>query len=348
MASSYFLGANGADGFVSLYGGFCRAPGDYLRIVKGGPGTGKSTFMRAIGREAERRGETVEYVLCSGDPSSVDGVYLPGRRLGWVDGTAPHTAEPGVFGADSDYVNLGQFCSTPLPAPDAERAAAITEAYRAEYARAYALLAAAERLLIALSPKAPGAKALQRVDALVSQLVESELSDCAPSGGSSKRFLGEISCEGLLRDWSSLELCKLVYELEDGCGLAGALLERLRDRAAELGVGFVECLSPFDCRSVDALIFPAASLAFIRGAGLCPGARRLRLDRLCGSLDEVKAMRRELRAARRERDRCVEAACGVLRGAKALHDALETVYRPYMDHLALDAFTAAELARVFC
>ena len=47
METSYFLGANTASGFRSLYGGFCRGAGDYLRIVKGGPGTGKSGFMRA-------------------------------------------------------------------------------------------------------------------------------------------------------------------------------------------------------------------------------------------------------------------------------------------------------------
>ena len=104
MESSYFLGANTASGFFSLYGGFGRGPGEYLRIVKGGPGTGKSGFMRAIGRECVRCGLDVEYVRCSGDPGSLDGVYIPALRLAYVDGTAPHAAEPGVFGADSDYI----------------------------------------------------------------------------------------------------------------------------------------------------------------------------------------------------------------------------------------------------
>ena len=124
MEVSYFLGANTAAGFRSLYGGFCRGAGDYLHIVKGGPGTGKSGFMRAVGREAARRGYDVELVRCSGDPGSLDGLYIPALGLGWVDGTAPHVAEPGVFGADSDYVNLGEFCRTPLCPADAARASA--------------------------------------------------------------------------------------------------------------------------------------------------------------------------------------------------------------------------------
>ena len=106
METSFFLGANTAGGFFSLYDGFCRGAGDYLRIVKGGPGTGKSGFMRALGREAARRGFDVELIRCSGDPGSLDGLYIPALGLGWVDGTAPHVAEPRVFGADGDYADI--------------------------------------------------------------------------------------------------------------------------------------------------------------------------------------------------------------------------------------------------
>ena len=49
----WFLGSNSEHGFHSLYDGFCAGDGDFLRVIKGGPGTGKSSFMRAIGRAAE-------------------------------------------------------------------------------------------------------------------------------------------------------------------------------------------------------------------------------------------------------------------------------------------------------
>ena len=39
---------------------------------------------------AEKKGLEVEYILCSGDPDSLDGVYIPALRLGYADGTAPH------------------------------------------------------------------------------------------------------------------------------------------------------------------------------------------------------------------------------------------------------------------
>ena len=347
MEYSYFLGANTASGFRSLYGGFCRGAGEYLRIVKGGPGTGKSGFMRAIGREAARRGYDVEYVRCSGDPGSLDGVYIPALSLGYVDGTAPHVAEPGVFGADSDYVNLGRFCRTPLSPADAARAASLSAEYRAKYARAYALLAGGERIELALSPPAPDEKTVQRSRDALRALVDRAAPAGEGTGTLFRRFAGALSCEGILRDESGLELCKLIYRCEDGCGLASGALAAARDAALARGLRVVECLSPFDGATSEAVLLPALSTAFVSAAPASADVRRVALDRLCGSMDEIKERRRALRAARRERTRCVEAACAVLGEAKALHDKLEAVYRPYMDFSSLDAFTAKEIARIF-
>ena len=197
METSYFLGANTASGFRSLYGGFCRGAGDYLRIVKGGPGTGKSGFMRAVGREAARRGYDVELVRCSGDPGSLDGLYIPALGLGWVDGTAPH-----------DYVNLGEFCRTPLCPADAARAAALNAAYKERYGRAYALLAAGEKLETALTPPPCGDNETERAEAVLRALVDRIAPPCDRGGALSQRFGGAVSCEGLVRDESPIASCR--------------------------------------------------------------------------------------------------------------------------------------------
>lgn len=89
MKTEFFLGANSGAGFYSLYDGFCAGNGDFLHVIKGGPGTGKSGFMRRMGAAAEKAGLNVEYIVCSGDPGSLDGVYFPALHTGWVDGTAP-------------------------------------------------------------------------------------------------------------------------------------------------------------------------------------------------------------------------------------------------------------------
>ena len=77
-ALTWLLGANSARGFHSLYEGF-PPEGAFLRVVKGGPGTGKSSFMRRIAEAAEAAGLGVEYIICSGDPDSLDAAFIHSR-----------------------------------------------------------------------------------------------------------------------------------------------------------------------------------------------------------------------------------------------------------------------------
>ena len=105
----YFLGANSPTGFYSLYPQLI-AP-EHARaiyILKGGPGCGKSTLMRRVGARMEKKGLETEYILCSGDPASLDALLLPQLGVAIVDGTAPHVVEPKYPGAVERYVNLGE------------------------------------------------------------------------------------------------------------------------------------------------------------------------------------------------------------------------------------------------
>lgn len=87
----YFLGANSAQGFVSLYHELLdERDATALYVLKGGAGCGKSTLMKKVGEEMERQGFDVEYVLCSGDPDSLDAILIPEKAVAIMDGTAPH------------------------------------------------------------------------------------------------------------------------------------------------------------------------------------------------------------------------------------------------------------------
>ncbi len=87
----YFLGANSADGFVSFYDQLINEEeARAFYILKGGPGCGKSTLMKKVGAHMEQLGFCVEYVLCSADPQSLDGIVIPEKKIAIVDGTAPH------------------------------------------------------------------------------------------------------------------------------------------------------------------------------------------------------------------------------------------------------------------
>lgn len=87
----YFLGANSPGGFHSLYEGWMEeSAAGACYILKGGPGCGKSTLMKEIGKTMEAAGWAAEYIWCSGDPDSLDGVRFPEKNVAIADGTAPH------------------------------------------------------------------------------------------------------------------------------------------------------------------------------------------------------------------------------------------------------------------
>lgn len=108
----YFAGANTGIGFSNFFDYINDKEKDgYEYVIKGGPGTGKSTFMRKIGEYFIKKGEPVEYFYCSSDFDSLDGVRLADRNICVVDGTAPHVIEANVPAVVDKIINVGEHIS---------------------------------------------------------------------------------------------------------------------------------------------------------------------------------------------------------------------------------------------
>lgn len=259
MTQTYFLGANSRAGFASLYGFFPGAEDTFLHIIKGGPGTGKSGYMRRIGLAAEERGLDVHYVLCSGDPASLDGLYIPALHLAWVDGTAPHTAEPRIFGVDSDYVNLGHFCRTPFGEKDRMRLHELNSRYKQLYAEAYRALARTQRVETGAPEKSS-----------FPELVAGDAQPVIPA----RCFLHALSCEGELFLWNEAKkLCKLIEPISP------ASLRLLSEELEQRGLPALRCPSPFDTGELEMILLPWADHGYTAGLawrGLEPALEKLR------------------------------------------------------------------------
>jgi hypothetical protein len=106
----YYPGGNTADGYISFFGEILKKDTvGRIAVIKGGPGTGKSTFMKKIGGRLEGSGEMVDYLHCSSDTNSLDGIYLPKYNTAMLDGTYPHVFEA-RYPASSDIIlNFGEF-----------------------------------------------------------------------------------------------------------------------------------------------------------------------------------------------------------------------------------------------
>ena len=127
----FFLGANSEEGFFSLYDQLLGGRLDDLMILKGGPGCGKSTFMRRMGAAMERAGERIVYINCSGDPDSLDGAIFLDRNAAIVDGTSPHVLEPTYAVASERYVDLTRFYDVEVAKARRAEIIALSDEYRA-------------------------------------------------------------------------------------------------------------------------------------------------------------------------------------------------------------------------
>lgn len=351
MTLSYFLGANSKDGFRSLYSGFCIAQEDYLSVIKGGPGTGKSGFMRRIGRAAEARGLDVEYVLCSGDPDSLDGVYIPALRRGWVDGTAPHISDPKYLGVSGDYVSLGAYLHTRPDATERGEITALFDAYRAAYAQAYAYLSSAAALKRAYMPAfftgETRALIVRRMQNILRRCKARPRADLPESVYTGARYFHALSCQGEMRLSREAEkLCSLIYQLDDNLGGADIALNILLNEAVKSGAEAIICPNALCGEQLDALFIPAWDVGFVSAGYDIASARHIRLDAAIDAAT-VQPHRAQLREGRALEAQLKARALQCLCKAKALHDELEAHYRQHMDFAALTDFTEEYIARLF-
>ncbi len=351
--TTFFLGSNSAQGFYSLYSDFASRPGDMLHIIKAGPGTGKSTFMRNIGKAAEERGYTVEYIICSGDPDSLDGIYLPELGVGFADGTAPHVLDPEFFGSTGDYVNLGRFCDVDAVRTHREQIAGVTRAYKAQYHTAYAYLAAAGQVDAIRGSAFQTPEILTAVQRRADSAVRREFSGKRKkiAGQVTRRFLSAISCQGQVFLWDTLTtLCPRVFCLENRCGLADTYLKRVLEGASATGADAIACPSPLRPDVLEAVLFPTRGVAFLacepKNAPECQDLHWVHLDSI-PDRTLLRTQRRIVLENRKLKAVLLDRACGHLETAKTLHDELETHYRPHLDIRGLNGYTKDVILELF-
>ena len=335
----FFLGTNGPKGFCSLYDELTEAEGLRLYILKGGPGCGKSSFMRRIADEAKSRGYDTELIRCSGDPDSMDALVIPALSSAFLDGTAPHVSEPKYPGVSGMYIDLGRFYDAAALHEYATEVAAGFLAYKARYRRAYSLINGAfyvtEHANDAFLTEEVIAAVRKRADGIARR--EFGKRGTEKCGKATKRFLAAFTCHGFVCCTETLvTLCDRLYLLDDRYSLADIVLKTLADSAEHTGYDTVRCPDPRDPKKLQALLVPALSLGFLAaGDGKFPKCvrpyRHIRLDSMADAYVRTPQAKKSVRAAERQAETLLKFAQNELSEAKRLHDELEAIYNPHVD-----------------
>ena len=111
ITHSYFASANSFLGFKSYFKEVFNSKNfERIFVLKGGPGTGKSSFMKRVLKLAGELSLRCEEYHCSSDPDSLDGVIIYGEKskVAILDGTAPHERDATIPGAVDELINLGE------------------------------------------------------------------------------------------------------------------------------------------------------------------------------------------------------------------------------------------------
>ncbi len=90
----FFLGALTPTGFAGYYSQLVQDTASHVVLIKGCPGTGKSTLIKRLADYLCKKGEKVELIHCAQDPSSYDGLVCKNIKFTITDATPPHTLEP--------------------------------------------------------------------------------------------------------------------------------------------------------------------------------------------------------------------------------------------------------------
>lgn len=350
MQNEFFAASNSAHGFKNYYPEVF-APCDVLYIIKGGPGTGKSTFMKKYGRLAESEGAKVEYYYCSSDPSSLDGVLIFGRErtVGIIDGTAPHVSEPELPGVREEIVNLGACWDGELLRRQKNEIVALCDRKSAEYKSAYRFLRSVGNLRAVSDGMVEEALDRAKMRSAISRIIKD-----IPIGKAQIRtsIVDSVSMSGRVRFTSFEDSAEKLYIISEFYGVGEMFLDELllslKEREANIRVSF----DPICPEHIDGILLEDEKIAFVTGSGLeekyeiaadegeevTDEERRVEVinSKRFVDMEKLRRVRNELRYTFRLAQSSLDGALHSLSKAKIYHFLLEDIYGKAMDWKKLE------------
>jgi len=333
----YFAALNTSKGFVSKFDPVF-SDASHTLILKGGPGTGKSTLISSIAAEGARRGLDVEYFLCSSDTSSLDGALI-GGELAVIDGTSPHCIDPKFPGAVDERVNIGGFWDTSILKSARSEIKALCAQKSENYADVYKYMKIsadaddlAEKLVLRHCDLEKMSGAVERL----SRVLWSDTPEVRYRGISAFGTQGYIMLDSYLRR------AKTVYSFRDRYGISNVFLALLKEKLDSAGIGYDYSLSPVR-EKLDALFLRGNDTAFITAD--CESGKIINTERFIKK--SVSLERSEIKKLREISFGARSMAEKKLSEIGELHSELEKIYIGAMDFKEMNKMTRRLLISIF-
>lgn len=340
MIRHLFPGNNTSQGFFSYFASILPlAQAKRFYCLKGGPGVGKSTFLKSIGERMALEGFELEYMHCASDPSSLDGLVIPKLGVALVDGTAPHVTDPVYPAAVDEIINLGEYWDAEGISENRSEIIRISGEIKQKYRRAYKYLAAAKSLLDDIldtfESTTNKAGPLQQAQ----QIIDQELAESKATGtlGSTRRlFATAITPDGIVHHLDSLATsAQKVYYINTLWGIGvHEMLEKISAEAIYRGLNVELYYSPLAPETrIEHLLIPALKLAFISekdGFELKPPYHLLDMTQYT-DFSHTASQKAATEFDATTYHTLLSKAVNTLSETKKLHDELENYYIPHMN-----------------
>lgn len=345
-----YPGANTCYGFYSFYDHIVPHDAHNKIVIKGGPGVGKSTFMKMIGKELNEAGVDLEYHWCSSDNNSLDGLVAGDRQLCLVDGTAPHVVDPRYPGAVDWIINMGDFWDAEKITSNKNNVIQLTKQVGLNFERAYNRLKEAQSTWWEWSSYCREAMDTTAVNRNILALADDFLQHAPKSGQASRHlFAAALTPEGVVNKVDSLIEDKwsiFAVKGSPGSGVKG-LFKHIEDMSGLNGIYSEIYHCPFDPANIDLIILPENKVAILDISGHIadyeknlPARKYKRMLDFDQFLDSaaLNPYDEKLAATKDRFQNGLQEAITFIQTAKKFHDELETNYVPAMDFARIEAF----------
>lgn len=270
----FFIGATTPNGFVSYTSELANENEiDCACLVKGGAGSGKSTFIKKAA-SALANGSVNELIYCSLDPESLDAALICDGKLSLIDATAPHTIEPKISGAFENVVSLYDFFDTDFLRANKDKIATLRREEEMLKERSRALIRAAGMLLSSNESLASRCLDIEKLTNYITRVCIREFKDEKGKQGTVKnRFLSAVTQNGIMAFTDTInKMCDRAYVIDDTSGAASSVIcEAILKTAVKFGYDAYACHCPMSITDrIDHVLIPKLRLAFVTSNSFHP------------------------------------------------------------------------------